>query len=369
MTEPYDATIIIPTLKEEQTIKEIIERIETVLHKNQINGQILIVDSHSPDKTADVVRGLQHALPNLTIFIRDVDRGLSAAVVTGFEQAQSDVFLVTDADGSHDIEQIPKMLQEIRNGNDIVIGSRYMKEGGIKSWPLKRRIISIGATALGRILVPKIKDPVSGFFAVRKSVVQNVQLKPKGYKILLEILGKGKWNKAVEVPYVFVNRQTGSSKLRPKIMMEYAIQVLDNGWYTITHRTGKIWEEWWRDAKYIFVGLSGVVVNEGLLILLVSLGLIVPIASILAIEASRLSNFILNDIWTFKEGQNVLSWWKRLIAHQGVTITGAIVNWLVLTGLVVLFSVNYKYANLLAILIAFAWNFTGSKKVTWQKKS
>ncbi len=86
---------------------------------------------------------------------------------------------------------IPVMYSEIMEGNDIVIGSRYMEGGGIRKWPIKRRIISLGATFLGRLLFPDVSDPVSGFFAVRKSVVEKAPLKPRGYKILLEVLGKG----------------------------------------------------------------------------------------------------------------------------------------------------------------------------------
>ena len=362
----YDITVIIPTFNENESIRATLHRVDNVLRESGINGEILVIDDTSSDGTIDTVKLLQQVMPNLSLFIR-AERGLSSAVVYGFVHAQSDIFAVTDADGSHEIEKIPAMYTKIKEGADLVIGSRYVKEGGIKDWPLKRWIISIGATAMGRMLIPKIKDPVSGFFAVKRSVVENAPLKPTGYKIMLEIIGKGNWKTETEIPYTFVNRQKGNSKLGPKIMAEYALQVLDNGWYTVTNRTGKVWDEWSRDLKYIFVGLSGVVVNEGLLIVLVGLGLIVPIASIVAIEASRLSNFICNDLWTFREGKNVLSLWKRFLAHQGVTITGAIVNWVVLTGLVVLLSVNYKYANLLAILISFAWNFTGSKKVTWEK--
>ena len=119
------------------------------------------------------------------------------------------------------------MYDEIRKGNDIVIGSRYMEGGGIKKWPLKRRIISIGATFLGRLLFPDITDPVSGFFAVRKEVVDKAPLKPRGYKILLEVLGKGTWEKDKEIPFEFIDREIGSSKLKIKTIIEYAQQVAD----------------------------------------------------------------------------------------------------------------------------------------------
>ncbi len=120
------------------------------------------------------------------------------------------------------------MLEEIRAGNDLVIGSRYMEGGGIKKWPLKRRIISLGATFLGRLLFPDVSDPVSGFFAVRKSVVENAPLKPRGYKILLEVLGKGNWKNLKEIPFEFVDREIGSSKLKGRTIIEDAEQCFDN---------------------------------------------------------------------------------------------------------------------------------------------
>ena len=365
----YDITIIVPTYNEIETITSTIRLIDNILRTSQINGEILVMDDNSIDGTINKLKFLKSIYPNLNYIVRTKDRGLSQSVVGGFEEAQSSIFLVTDADASHDLSLIPKMYAEIRNGVDLVIGSRYIDGGGISSeWPLKRRVISRGATILGRLLFPGIKDPVSGFFAVRKSVVEHAPLKPKGYKILLEVLGKGDWRAVEEVPYTFNDRGKGSSKLKSGTMVEYALQVIDNALYAIKTRQGHVWNEWAGDFKYLTVGVSGIIVNEGLLIALVSLGLTVPIASIVSIEASRLSNFFGNDLWTFKEGENTLSFWKRFIAHQGVTITGAIVNWVILTALVVFTTLNYKWANLLAILIAFVWNFTGSRKVTWRKE-
>ena len=112
--------------------------------------------------------------------------------------------------------KIPEMYKECANGTDIVIGSRYMKGGRIVDWPLKRHIVSRVANFTARILFPDISDPISGFFAVQKSLVDHAILKPRGYKILLEILGRSYWRTVKEIPYIFVNRKSGESKLTCK---------------------------------------------------------------------------------------------------------------------------------------------------------
>jgi dolichol-phosphate mannosyltransferase len=197
----YDLTVIIPTFNEEANIRNIVLAVDAVFHEHSIKGQILVVDDNSSDSTISIVQDLMRTNENVEILIREKDHGLSQSVADGFCHANSDVFIVIDADFSHPPALIPRMFEEIRNGYDIVIGSRYMEGGGIRKWPLKRRVISIGATFLGRLLFPDITDPVSGFFAFNKNVVETATLKPRGYKILLEVLGKGTWEKDKEIPF------------------------------------------------------------------------------------------------------------------------------------------------------------------------
>ena len=364
----YDLTVIIPTFKEESNIGTIIAEVDAVFSRNAIRGEILVVDDNSPDGTIGIVRDLKKTKPNLNLVIREQDHGLSQSVVEGFRQAQSDIFLVMDADLSHPPVPIPKMLADIRAGNDLVIGSRYMEGGGIKKWPLKRRIISKGATFLGRLLFPEIRDPVSGFFAVKKSVVEYAPLKPRGYKILLEVLGKGLWEKEKEIPFEFVDRAIGSSKLRGHTIIEYAEQVIDNACFSWNHHESVVWQEWMKLFKFGMVGLSGIIVNEGVLIYLKEyVHLSLPVSSIFAIELSILSNFIWNDIWTFKSNQkHALSHrWQRLLSFQVVSIGGAVINFVILNILATIIGVDYRIANILGILVAFAWNFWVNRRFTW----
>jgi dolichol-phosphate mannosyltransferase len=366
----YDLTVIIPTFNEEANIRNIVMAVDAVFREHSLQGQILVVDDSSSDATIGIVHELMRTKENVEILIREQDHGLSQSVADGFRHAKSDVFVVIDADFSHPPVLIPRMYEEIRKGNDIVIGSRYMEGGGIKKWPLKRRIISTGATFLGRLLFPDITDPVSGFFAVRKAVVDNASLKPRGYKILLEVLGKGIWEKDKEIPYEFVDREIGSSKLKIGTIIEYAQQVLDITFHSFTHHQSAAWREWKRVFKFGIVGISGIIVNLGILFVLVEFFTMnKDLASPIAIEIAILNNFIWNDLWTFgsPESRKVSSRWHRLAAFNLVSVGGAAINYAIFLMLISWFAVYYLAAQLIGILIAFVWNFLINRRVTWTR--
>jgi dolichol-phosphate mannosyltransferase len=135
---------------------------------------------------------------------------------------------------------------------------------------------------------------------VKKEVVAGAPLHPRGYKILMEVLGKGRWEKAREIPFVFRDRRAGSSKLRPGTILDYMRQVLDISRHALSCRQGPVWEECRKILSFGIVGLSGIVVNMGVLWLLTSyFGIYYLLSAILAIEVSILNNFLWNDLWTF----------------------------------------------------------------------
>lgn len=242
----YDLTVIIPTFNEEANIRNIALAVDAVFYEHSLNGQILVMDDHSTDSTIMLIRDLKREKKNIEIIVREEDPGLSQSVAEGFSRASSEIVVVIDADFSHPPVLIPRMYAEVQKGNDIVIGSRYMEGGGIRQWPLKRRVLSWGATGLGRLLFPTITDPVSGFFAVRKPVVLKAPLKPRGYKILLEVLGKGHWQSFTEIPFEFVNRESGASKLKATIIIDYIQQVLDILLFSLLHRNAPAVRVWKR---------------------------------------------------------------------------------------------------------------------------
>ena len=367
----YDLTVIIPTFNEEANIRNIVLAVDAVFRENTLNGQVLVVDDNSSDGTIPAVTDLKRIHPNVDILVRTEDHGLSQSVADGFRHAASEVFVVIDADFSHPPVLIPRMYEEIKKGYDVVIGSRYMEGGGIKDWPLKRRIISTGATFLGRLLFPDVTDPVSGFFAVRKSVVFSAPLKPRGYKILLEVLGKGTWEKDKEIPFEFVDREAGASKLKLKTIVEYAQQVVDIALHSLIDRQSAGWREWERIFKFGIVGLSGIVVNQGLLIIFKEFaGWPIWIAGAVAIQVAIVNNFLWNDLWTFKATSTDYKFpsrLHRLFAFEIVSSGGAVINYAVLNLMVLFLATNYQTANIIGILLGFVWNFLVNRNITWKK--
>jgi dolichol-phosphate mannosyltransferase len=129
-----------------------------------------------------------------------------------------------DADFSHPPEVIPKMMEEIENSEyyDVIIGSRYSRGGSTIGWPLGRRMISKGATKIAQYgLKIRIRDPMSGFFLCRRHVLQDIDINTTGYKILLEVLVKRQGLTVKEIPYTFVNRKQGQSKMSPNVISDY----------------------------------------------------------------------------------------------------------------------------------------------------
>jgi dolichol-phosphate mannosyltransferase len=361
-----DLSIIIPTFNEEENIQNTIQKISHTLRFTTTLFEIIVVDDSSTDKTQFVVTDLILRKYPVVLITRTKDPGLSQSVMAGFERAQGSVVVVTDADLSHDVTIIPQMYNEIKkNDTDIVIGSRYMPTGGIKDWPLKRRLISKGATFLGRLLFQKITDPISGFFATRRDLILHTQyINPRcGYKILLEILSKCHWDRVKELPYTFTNRKVGESKLKKSTIVQFIKQFIDNALFP-----GRGREEIRRIARFAVVGISGIAVNTiALVIFKEFLSAPLILASILAIEISILTNFILNDRWTFQEYHNN-TWIRRVIIFNSVSVVGAIINIIVLT---ILSSIGVWYilGNFVGIGFAFVWNFMGNKKVTWVENS
>lgn len=361
----YDASIIIPTYKEEKTIETIIRDINEILQINSLNFNIIVVDDNSPDNTIKIVESLEKEYTNVSHIIRTSDKGLSQSVIDGINHTDSPIVIVTDADESHDISKIPLLYQEIIIGNDVVIGSRYLPGGGISNWTQKRKIISRGATFLARSIFPKITDPVSGFFAIKKDVIKDAPLKPKGYKILFEILGKGYWNNFKEIPYIFTDRTSGESKLKGSTIREYFIQWLDMLLFSFKHRNNKAWNEIFKMIKFMIVGCSGIFINTGTLFVLYELFHIqLILSSIIAVECSIINNYLINDFWTFKN-QSSSSTKFKIMSFHGISLVGMFINILILYILTNYFGIYYIASNLIGIFIAFIWNFFANRSVTW----
>jgi dolichol-phosphate mannosyltransferase len=207
-------SIVIPTYNEAGGIERLIATLDEIFRANGLDGEIVVVDDNSPDGTGALVDGLTSRY-RVRCLHRAGKLGLSSGVIEGwrFARPESEAVGVMDGDFSHDPAILPKMVAALESGaHDLAIGSRYVRGGGIRDWPLRRKITSIVAIALAKPLTP-VLDITSGYFLLRRDALEGVELDPIGFKIGLEVIAKAHYGKAIEIPYVFTDRTTGTSKL------------------------------------------------------------------------------------------------------------------------------------------------------------
>lgn len=353
-------SVIVPTYNERDNLPLLVRGISTALSNE--NYEILFVDDNSQDGTAELASSLANEYP-VRVLVRRNERGLASAVVYGFRYASGSVLAVLDADLQHPPEVLGDMLQAMQAGADLVIASRYVSDGSCEGWGLSRRVISKGAILLAHLLLPQtrqISDPISGFFLLKKSAISNADLRPTGYKILLEVLLMGKFQNVVEVPYCFRVREKGESKLGARQQIDYLKHLL-----SLMRRTGELA----RFLKYCLVGASGVLVNEGLLWVLKELAkLPLALSSGISIEASIISNFILNDSFTFadRRATEAGSFLRRFGQFNAVCIVGLGINLGLTLSLTYLFNLHYLISNLIGIAVATLWNYRVNRGWTWK---
>ncbi|MDT7880273.1 MAG: polyprenol monophosphomannose synthase [Candidatus Hydrothermia bacterium] len=222
--------IIIPTYNERENIEVLINEI----FKNLPQTDILIVDDNSPDKTYEIVENISKVDKRVHLIKREKKLGLGSAYVQGFKFAINnnyDVVFQMDADFSHQPSDLLRLFEKIKEGYDLVIGSRYISGVNVINWPMKRLLLSYFANAYARFItgVP-IKDLTAGFKAIRVNALKSINLdniKSNGYAFQIEITFKiyNKGFKIIEIPIVFYERRSGNSKMSKKIIFEAALMV------------------------------------------------------------------------------------------------------------------------------------------------
>jgi len=205
-------SIVIPTYNERVRLGELVAEVFRVFAAHSIDGELVIVDDNSPDGTGALADDLA-TRHRIRVLHRAGKLGLGTAVVDGFSVAEGGVLGVMDADLSHPPDALPRLLAALdRHRADLVIGSRYVPGGRTKNWPVSRRVMSRFACLLARPITAA-KDATSGFFLIRREAVRDVQIAAGGFKICLELLVRGRVESIVEVPYEFVDRAAGESKM------------------------------------------------------------------------------------------------------------------------------------------------------------
>ena len=375
---PILLSLVIPTYKERENIEKVVNILSGLLNQ-AISGnyELIIVDDDSPDRTWEVAENLIPDYPQLRVMRRQEERGLSSAVIRGWQAARGSILGVIDGDLQHPPEVLTQLLQKIEQGADLAVASRHVDGGGVSSWSIVRRFLSRGAQVLGLVILPgvlgRVSDPMSGYFMVRRKAIANTTLNPIGYKILLEVIGRGQVGEIAEAGYVFRERTEGESKVTWKQYLDYIQHLIRLR--VSTGRLGKIRQKInfpiERFLRFGAVGFSGVFVDLTIFHLMrtvINLGL--TRSTILSAEVAILNNFLWNDLWTFgdisRKQTGKRQRFKRFLKFNIVCLAGIIIQTLVVNFLFNSLGMNQYMAKLIAIAVATIWNFWVNLKLSWR---
>ena len=362
-------SLIIPTYNESQNLPYLIKLLDEILNQ-KIPGQyeLIVVDDNSPDRTWQVALDLIAFYPQLKVMRRVEEKGLSTAVIRGWQVARGKILGVIDGDLQHPPETILDLWTEIERGADLAVASRHVEGGGVSDWSAIRRLLSRGAQILGLLILPnvigRVSDPMSGYFLVRRHCLSGCTLSPVGYKILIEVIGRGRIGWIGEVGYVFQERQEGESKVTQQQYIDYIRHLI--------RLRLSLWQ-FSRFIRFAVVGFSGVFVDMGMLYLLSdpsTLALPLTRSKIVAAELAIMNNFWWNDVWTFQDiaqkQPSKRQKLRRFIKFNIICLAGLIINVLFLNLLFNVFYLNRYLANFIAIACVTIWNYWLNLKLSWR---
>ncbi|HKN22918.1 MAG TPA: polyprenol monophosphomannose synthase [Terracidiphilus sp.] len=216
--------LIIPTLNEAENIRGVLNRTRSVLDPVGINYEILVVDDDSSDGTGEIVSAISLEDPRVRLIVRKGAKGVAGATLLGWENTDASIVGAMDADLQHPPELLPALVSAILAGHDVAIGSRYAAGGSLGNWNLPRKLLSNAALWVAMPVQRKqirAKDPTAGFFLVRRECIDQIQFQRTGFKLLLDVLVRGRIRSIKEIPYTFESRHHGASKATFKVACEY----------------------------------------------------------------------------------------------------------------------------------------------------
>lgn len=218
--------LVIPTRNEAGNILCLLGRIRAALDDKEIPYELLVVDDDSRDGIVELVSSISESDPRVRLLVRECQRGLSGAIIYGWRHTDAKILGVIDADLQHPPELLPALFSAIVAGHDLAIGSRYAQGGELGGWNPARRLVSTMAAWASLPLQQRrlrTRDPMSGFFLVRRRCLDGLDFHESGFKLLLEILVRGRIRSIQEIPYSFGRRRAGRSKAGIKTGLDYAV--------------------------------------------------------------------------------------------------------------------------------------------------
>ena len=357
-----ELAVVVPTFNEHDNVPELLQALEGAL--KGIEWEVVFVDDDSSDATADEVRTLAASHPRVRCVQRIGRRGLASACVEGILATSAPYVAVMDADMQHDEMILPRMLARLKSeGFDVVVGSRYVDDGGLGSWDAGRARISRLATRLARRVVPaELTDPMSGYFVMTREAFMGAvrQLSSLGFKILVDLFASSpRPLRFAEVGYTFRTRHHGDSKLDSHVAWDYAMLLLDKTigrWVPV------------RFVAFSLVGGLGVFVHMAVLaVLFNSAATTFAIAQACATGVAMVSNFAVNNALTYRDQRlSGLQWFRGLASFMAACSIGAMAN----VGIAdYLFDHGGKWfvAGLAGILVGAVWNYSVTALYTWKR--
>jgi dolichol-phosphate mannosyltransferase len=361
-------SIVIPTFNEAANVETLIGELEALLAPRLAESfELIVVDDDSPDGTWQKVEQLLPTHPRVRLLRRQGEKGLSTAVIRGWQVARGEILGVMDADLQHPVAANLALLDEIERGADLAVASRHVAGGGVSDWSAARRVLSRGAQLLGLLILPgvlaRLSDPMSGFFMLRRPVLEGVLLSPLGYKILIEVVARGRVRWIGETGYVFREREEGESKVTAALYFAYLRHLIRLRWATLPSS---------RLFRFCLVGGSGVVVDMGILYLLSDphmLGWGLTRSKVLAAETAIVNNFLWNDVWTFgdlaRSSPGAKSKFRRFLGYNAICTAGVALNVVLLNLLFNFAHMNRYVANAVSIVAVTFWNYGLNRKLNW----
>ena len=308
-------TIVIPTYNEQTNIGKLLQEIK----KHCVYTYTPLVVDDGDDETKVI------ALMQCATVLQGQHKGLGQAIIDGINHAKTDIVVVMDADLSHNPQDINSLIRPLLNGYDMAIGSRYTEGGATEGWERSRRIISRAACLLA-LPITTVKDSTSGFFGIRKEILDGVKLEGRSWKTMLEVLVKAKPTRVIEVPITFKVREQGKSKFNNKQVVAY-----------LKHLFALVLHKYNRFLKFCIVGGTGAVITFGLTwIFTEAVGLWYMASLAIGVIVALVTNFTLNSLWTFAVGKDmndadyewdayykgniIQRWWKHSISKKVVAM-------------------------------------------------
>lgn len=370
--------IIIPTYNEKENIGRLIEYLETKvfpkINPKEFAMHILVIDDSSPDGTSDLVKSLEKKYPNVYLFLNQKKAGLGAAYLNGMSYAadkmQADLLFEMDADFSHDPDVIPQFLDHIKKGSDFVIGSRYIKGGSIPDdWGFHRKLMSRVGNFITRSILWSwdVADWTTGYRAIKTELFQKIRKEMdksefSGYTWQIGFLHKiyRLGYKISEVPINFIDRKFGQSKIGAEYIKNTLL-------YLFKVRIKELRQL----IKFAIVGTIGFAVNTIILEILRRKGFSPDNAAAIGAEFAIISNFILNNSWTFKSQKisKVSNLVTKFLQFNLASIGSVLIQKVGIYLGISLFGENlYFIYYVLSVGIAMVLNYFIYSKIIWKNQ-